>query len=186
MAKLQFWEYPWALDEKQCPCDVHFMRFLAESGLKAQRIFHFGTGEHHLVGIEAGAQGHAVLGITASEAEYAAYMRMVVEKPAIGPNYKVFFGDIYQLNLRLLPQFDIVTLFHSGEFWSDNNAPFSTIDDPGLINGMIDHLAPGGLLLFYTGSFAYDVPKRLLPEIVAARGLIEQPGFETLRVFKKP
>ncbi|CAN1568116.1 hypothetical protein MCEMSEM23_03042 [Rhabdaerophilaceae bacterium] len=186
MSKLHFWEYPWPLDEQQCPCDVHFMRFLAGSGRQNQRIFHFGTGEHHLVGQEAGAQGHAVLGITASEAEYQAYMRLVVETPALGPNYKVIFGDIYQLNLRLLPQFDIVTLFHSGEFWSENNAQFATIDDAGLINGMIDHLAAGGLILFYTGSFAYDVPKRLLTEIVVARGLVEQPGFETLRIFSKP
>lgn len=185
MAKLDLWKDPWPLDEEQCPCDVHFMRYLAGGGLEGQRIFHFGTGDHHHVGKQAGANGHSVLGITATEAEYTSYVRLIVENPHLGRNYKVLFSDIYQTNLGLLPSFDMVTLFHLGEFWSANNAPFASLDDAGLLDGMAGKLVPGGRLFLYTGSFAYDVAERLIPAVAAARGLVEDTRFETLRVFRK-
>jgi hypothetical protein len=185
VAKLDLWKDPWPLDEKQCPCDVHFTRYLATNGLKNQRIFHFGTGDHHHVGLQAPGAGHSVLGITATEAEYSSYIRLVVENPVLGKHYKVLFSDIYQTNLALLPEFDIVTLFHVGEFWSANNAPFASVDDAGLIEGMAGKLTRGGRLFLYTGSFAYDVAERLIPAIAARTGLIEEPRFETLRVFRK-
>jgi hypothetical protein len=185
MAKLDLWKDPWPLDEKQCPCDVHFTRYLAASGLKAQRIFHFGTGDHHHVGLQAAANGHSALGITATEAEYASYVRLIVENPHLGKNYKVLFSDIYQTNLDLLPSFDLVTLFHVGEFWSANNAPFASLDDAALLAGMAGKLVKGGRLFLYTGSFAYDVAARLIPDIATRNGLMEEPQVETLRVFRK-
>ncbi len=97
----------------------------------------------------------------------------------------MLISDIYQTNLSLLPEFDIVTLFHVGEFWSANNAPFASVDDAGLIEGMASKLAPGGRLFLYTGSFAYDVAERLIPAIAARTGLTEQPRFETLRFFAR-
>lgn len=185
MASLDLWKDPWPLDEKQCPCDVHFTRYLAEKNLKEQAIFHFGTGDHHHVGLQAPAGGHAVLGITATEAEYSSYIRLAVSNPQLGRFYKVLFSDIYQTNLRLLPVFDIVTLFHLGEFWSQNNAPFASFDDAGLLDGMAGKVAPGGLVMFYTGSFAYDVAARLIPDWAKKHGFGEEERFETLRIFRK-
>jgi hypothetical protein len=185
MAELDLWKDPWPLDEKQCPCDVHFTRYLAQSGRKGQRIFHFGTGSHHHVGLNAPSGDHAVLGITASEAEYSAYIAQIVGNPHLGRYYKVQFQDIYQTNFALLPQFDIVTLFHVGEFRWEKNIPYSSIDDHGLVDGMAQKLVSGGLLLLYTGSFAYDVAERIIPGVAAERGLIEEPRFESLRVFRK-
>lgn len=185
MAKLDLWKDPWPLDEKQCPCDVHFTRFLREKNRTGQVIFHFGTGDHHHVGLNAPQAGHSVLGITATEAEYLSYIRLVIENPHLGKHYKVLFSDIYQTNLALLPGFDIVTLFHLGEFWSANNAEFASLDDQALLDGLGKKVKPGGLLLFYTGSFAYDVAKRLAPVWAEKHGFVEVDPFETLRIFQK-
>jgi hypothetical protein len=186
MARLELWKDPWPLDEKQCPCDVHFTRYLAGSGLKGQRIFHLGTGDHHHVGLQAPANGHAVLGITASEDEYRTYIRLAVENPHLGKFYKVLFSDIYQTNPHLLPPvFDIVTMFHLCEFWFESNAPYAAMNDAGVLTLLSERVRPGGLVLFYTGSFAYDAAARLIPDWQAAQGFTEENGFETLRIFRK-
>jgi hypothetical protein len=185
MAKLDLWKDPWPLDVGQCPCDVHFTRFLAERGLSGQRIFHLGTGDHHHVGLQAPAGNHAVLGITATEPEYSSYIRLAVENPHLGKFYKVLFSDIYQINPRLLPEFDIVTLFHLCEFWSQANAPFAALDDRGVLEALSRKVRAGGLVLFYTGSFAYDAAARLIPDWQAGTGFVEEPGYESLRIFRK-
>ena len=185
MKKLDLWRDPWPLDEAQCPCDVHFTGWLREQKLQGQRIFHFGTGDHHHVGLQAPGSGHSVLGITATEAEYSSYIKLVVENPELGRHYKVLFSDIYQTNLALLPEFDIVTLFHLGEFWSANNAPFAALDDRGLLEGMADKVAKGGHIAFFTGSFAYDVAAKLIPEVLPQRGFTELPPSASLRIFRR-
>lgn len=185
MKKLDLWRDPWPLDEAQCPCDVHFTTWLKAEGLTGQRIFHFGTGDHHHVGLQAPGAGHSVLGITATEAEYSSYIKAVVENPDLGRHYKVLFSDIYQTNLALLPEFDIVTLFHLGEFWSANNAPFAAMDDRGVLEGMAGKVAPGGYMAFFTGSFAYDVAERLIPEVLPRRGFSELPSSGSLRLFRR-
>ena len=186
MAKLDLWKDPWPLDEKQCPCDVHFTRYLTENGLREQVIFHLGTGDHHHVGLQAPGAGHAVLGITATEAEYSSYIRLAIENPHLGKYYKVLFSDIYQTQPRLLPdRFDIVTLFHLCEFWFEGNIPFAAMDDRGVLETLTDRVVPGGLVLFYTGSFAYDTAAKLLPEWAERFGFDEEAPFETLRVFRR-
>ena len=30
MSKLTYWDATWSLDEKQCPCDIHFLDYLDE------------------------------------------------------------------------------------------------------------------------------------------------------------
>ena len=30
---LNYWNATWSLDEKQCPCDIHFCDYLAEMGI---------------------------------------------------------------------------------------------------------------------------------------------------------
>jgi SAM-dependent methyltransferase len=186
MAKLDLWKDPWPLDERQCPCDVHFTRFLSEKALANQRIFHLGTGSHHHVGLQAPAGGHAVLGITASADEYQAYIDLAVNNPHLGKYYKVLFSDIYQTNTALLPPvFDLVTLFHLCEFWFESNAPYAAMNDRGVLETLSARVVPGGQVLFYTGSFAYEAAQRLIEPWAEQAGFIEEPRFETLRIFRK-
>ena len=53
MNKLAYWNSTWSLDEAQCPCDVHFVQYLEEKKVSNAAIFHFGTGNHHIVGLKS-------------------------------------------------------------------------------------------------------------------------------------
>ncbi|MDX2155038.1 MAG: hypothetical protein SFW09_00895 [Hyphomicrobiaceae bacterium] len=187
MAKLNYYEISWYLDEPLCPCDVHFVKYLESQGLKDRVIFHFGTGGHHVVGLrshESGA-GNLVLGITASPQEHDAYEKLIIEQPALGRHYKVLFGDIYLLEPRLLPELDIVTLFHVGEFRTEKNDAYGALTDESMVRLLIGKLKVQGLALFYSGSYAYDVAERICRMLVA-EGVLEPAGsFETLRVYRK-
>jgi hypothetical protein len=185
---LAIYDDVWDLDLAVCPCDQHLLDWIAARDLRGARIFHFGTGNHHLVGIRTAedGRGNAVLGITASPREHESYVKLVIERPEIGRNYKVLFGDIYQLEPRLLPEFDVVTLFHLGEFWSEKNAAYGAMTDRELALSMLEKLVPGGWLLFYTGSFAYDKAAAIADRLEAEGRLVPAGTFATLRLAKKP
>ena len=104
MTKLNYWNETWSLDEVQCPCDLDFVAYLNEKAAKDAAIFHFGTGNHHIVGLRMAENGSncAVLGITASPQEYDDYIDLLITNPRLGFTYKALFGDIYQLDPRLL------------------------------------------------------------------------------------
>jgi len=186
MAKLNYYEIGWFLDEKQCPCDVHFVQYIEQNGFRDQSIFHFGTGEHHIVGIKCHEMntGNAVLGITASPREHDFYENMVIDKPEIGRNYKVLFGDIYQLNASLLPQFDIASLFHVGEFRTEKNDAYGALTDEEMVRLMINKLKGPRLVLFYSGSYAFDIAQRISDKLVSERVLEPVGSFESLRIFR--
>src|SRR5882672_12245513 len=90
MTKLNYWNETWSLDEAQCPCDIHFIDYLQEKGASDAAIFHFGTGNHHIVGLKLAANGSncAVLGITASPQEYDDYVDLLIKNPRLGHTYK--------------------------------------------------------------------------------------------------
>jgi hypothetical protein len=184
---LHFWDQSWDLREAECPCDVHFLEWLARDKITGQSIFHFGTGSHHVVGIKTAEDGsnNAVFGITASPAEYDAYIKMLIAKPRLGFTYKAYFGDIYQLDQRLLPTFDIVTLFHVGEFRTEKNDVYGALTDLEMTRRLVDSMRPGGTILFYAGSYAFDVAERTVAALME-RGLLKSAGsFKTLRMFQK-
>jgi len=187
LAKLNIWNVNWTLDEELCPCDVHFLEYLDENRIKGASIFHFGTGGHHIVGIRcAEAKGdNAVLGITASPQEHEAYERLIIERPEVGRTYKVLFGDIYQLDPRMLPEFDLVTLFHTGEFRSDQNDAYGALTDAEVARLLLGKLRPRGLLVFFAGSFAFDKAEAVIAELLRDR-LIEAAGsYKSLRIYRK-
>jgi len=187
MAKLNYYEIGWYLDEAMCPCDIHFVKWLEQQGVRDSTIFHFGTGEHHTVGIrchEAGA-GNAVLGITASPREHDFYEQLVIEQPKVGSSYKVLFGDIYQLDERLLPEFDIVSLFHVGEFRSEKNDEYGALTDDEMVRLLVNRLKGPRLVLFYSGSYAFDVAERIAKALVAEGVLEAVSSFESLRIFRR-
>jgi hypothetical protein len=184
--KLNAWNATWSLDEKQCPCDIHFLDYLAERGVRGKDIFHMGTGNHHIVGLETARRGDAnhVLGITASKAEYDDYVQLLIDNPRLGFTYKAYFGDIYQIDQRLLPPLDIATLFHIGEYRTAENDSYGALTDDDMTLVLADSLRPNGEIHFYTGSFAYDrgvAASRKLLE----RGFKDAGMYKTLHIFRK-
>ena len=187
MAQLNVWNVDWYLDEAQCPCDVHFLEYLTQEKIKNAAIFHFGTGGHHVVGMRTAedGSGNLVLGITASQPEQDAYEKLIIEQPKIGRSYKVLFGDIYQLEARLLPDFDIVTLFHTGEFRTEKNDVYGALTDEEVVRLLVGKLKGPRLVAFYSGSYAFDVADKIAKKLVA-EGLLEPAGdFKTLRIYRK-
>ncbi len=185
---LAIYDDVWDLDLAVCPCDQHLLDWIAAEDIRGARIFHFGTGNHHLVGIRSAedGRGNAVLGITAAPREHESYVRLAIARPEIARAYKVLFGDVYQLDGRLLPELDVATLFHLCEFWSEKNAAYGAMTDRELALLLVDRLVPGGWLLFYTGSFAYDKAAAIADSLEAEGRLLPAGRFASLRLCRKP
>ena len=184
---MNIWDVNWFLDEEQCPCDVHFLQYLEQEQITGASIFHFGTGGHHIVGIRSAENGsnNTVLGITASPQEYDDYVKLVIERPEIGRIYKAFFGDIYQLDARLLPEFDLVTLFHTGEFRTEQNDAYGALTDLEVAELLVGKLKAGGRVLFFAGSFAFDKAEAVAAQLVARRLVTAEADYKALRVYRK-
>jgi hypothetical protein len=185
--KLHFWDAVWDLQLAQCPCDVHFCDWLEKEQIKDSSIFHFGTGSHHIVGIRTAENGsnNCVLGITASPGEYDAFVKLAIDRPEVEKSYKVFFGDIYQLEQRLLPQFDVVTLFHLCEFRNERNDLYGALTDLEVTTMLTEQTVPGGYIVFYTKSFAFDTAEKVIA-VWEKEQAVEKVGlYETLLVYRK-
>ena len=189
MLKMNFWDAKWDLDEAQCPCDIHFNQWLEAEKITGKTIYHFGTGTHHIVGLTqaANGSGNAVFAITASPTEYDTYIKLALERPAILKSYVAYFGDGYLTNPKLIPPLDIATLFHAGEFIGENTTSpaYGGIDDLGLVRVLLDRMRPGGQLLFYTGSFAFDKAEAIVATLSREGTLKREGTFKSLLVCKK-
>lgn len=188
VVKLNFWRHSWPLNPEVCPCDVDFCDFIYDHEIRDHVIFHFGTGEHHILGrrnIDIQAPNH-ILAVTASEGEYSAYIKYIIDNPYAGNYYKVLFLDIYTLSERILPQLDVVTLFHLCEFFRDQNSQYAPLDDRRLIDLFISKLQPGGRILFYRGSLAAEKMMSIVNEYVDAGKLVFAEAYKTLLVYRLP
>jgi hypothetical protein len=185
--KLHFWDAVWDLHLDQCPCDVHFCDWLEREQIKDASIFHFGTGSHHVVGIRTAenGSGNCVLGITASPGEYESFVKLAIDRPDVEKTYKAFFGDIYQLEKRLLPQFDIVTLFHLCEFRDERNDLYGALTDREVVDMLTERTRAGGYILFYTKSFAFDSAEKVIAGWALDRKVEKVGLYETLLVYRK-
>jgi len=146
----------------ECPCDIHFVEFM-KNGVRNKNIFHFGTGGHHLVGVENSKldMPNDILGMSLQKDEYIAYIDLITENPMISKNYKVIFSDIYTLSQNLMPKFDIVNLFHLCEYFYKGTDYYKT-DDVGLLRLFCQNLKEGGAILFYKGSSKFHITKSIL------------------------
>lgn len=189
MLKMNLWDAKWDLDEAQCPCDIHFNQWIEANKIADKTIFHFGTGTHHVVGITQADNGlnNVVIGITASLIEYEAYIKLLNERPRIAKSYLAYFGDIYLSNARLLPEIDIATMFHAGEYIGDNttSVEYGGVDDLGVARILLGRMRAGGHLLFYTGSFAFDKADALARVLEGEKKLERTGTFKTLLVCRK-
>lgn len=181
--RLNYYDNSWPLTLSNSPCDLHFIEWLRETQLTGKLIFHFGTGEHHLVGKDNHERGNPneIVAITASKKEHNAYIDFIVDNPAAANHYKVFFGDIYTLSAAILPAFDVITLFHLCEYYDEDrydkkpsgsreqtdaaepfkgdrrlNSEYARLNDVKLLELSLAKLTAGGKILFFTESGAYD------------------------------
>ncbi len=185
--KLHFWDAVWDLRIDECPCDVHFNDWIETTGVKNAAIFHFGTGSHHVVGIQQAENGlnNHVLAITAAPKEYDTFVQLAIDRPEVEKIYKAFFGDIYQLDARLLPNFDVVTLFHLCEFRNERNDVYGALTDREVLDLLTDKLNSGGYMLFYTKSFAFEPAAKVIAAWEKAQAVERVGMHETLLVYRK-
>jgi len=189
MLKMNYWTDKWDLHEDICPCDVHFNDWVEDRKLRGNSIYHFGTGTHHVIGIRQAenGSGNVVFAITASIEEYEAYLRLVTDKSAVSKNYLAYFGDIYLTNPKLLPEFDVVTLFHLCEFFFPNTASkeYGGMTDRAVLDLLTDKTRPDGHILFYTRSIAFEKAKAIIAEWEKAKPVERVGEFKTLLVYRK-
>lgn len=171
MIDVQGW--PWLPDK--CPPDKYFIDYMREHALSPKRIFHVGTGLHHQVGIDCCAMGHTVIGMTVSREEVISRVFRVDSS-----DYQVMYGNINTFNLDLLPQFDIINLFHFGEMESD----FGPVD-PNVILDLLHRLDNEGYLFFYNRSAAWDRARIAVKEVEDHEYIYHQETYEELEVYRK-
>jgi hypothetical protein len=189
MLKMNYWTDKWDLHEDICPCDVHFNDWVEDRKLRGNSIYHFGTGTHHVIGVRQAenGSGNAVFAITASIEEYEAYLRLVTDKSAVSKNYLAYFGDIYLTNPKLLPEFDVVTMFHLCEFFFPNTASkeYGGMTDRAVLDLLTDKTRRSGHILFYTRSIAFEKAKAVIAEWEKARPVERVGEFKTLLIYRK-
>jgi hypothetical protein len=185
--KLHYWRSSWPLREDLCPCDIHFVDYLRARNVGAKSIFHFGTGEHHLVGKENARfeTPNDILGITASRKEHTKYLNFIIHNPAAANAYKVLFADIYTLSPGLLPEFDFITLFHLGEYYHKTRSAYARLDDTSLAEMLVEKLRPGGKLLFYTGSDGFPKTREIINRLIRQRKIARAETFQSLLIYSK-
>lgn len=186
-AKLHFYHDTWDLRAGVCPCDVQFNQWIDKTNIENSAIFHFGTGSHHIIGIKAAEDGrnNCVLGITASPGEYDAFVKLAIDRPAVEKICKVFFGDIYQIEDRLLPTFDVVTLFHLCEFRDERTDAYGGHTDRHVLDMLTAKTRKGGYILFYTKSSAFEKTAKIL-NVWEKEAAVEKVGLHgLLMVYRK-
>ena len=188
---LNIWDDHWDFRPEDCPCDVDFVDWLDEERIRDAAIYHFGSGGHHHVGIECARdkRRNHVLAITAAPREHEAFVRLATGRPEVLRFYNAVFGDIYLLNERLLPEFDVVTLFHLCEFRTAANDAYGALSDLDVARILTRRLRPGGHMLFFPRSFAWKRANDSAADVVAEwerDGGVEQVGrFKSLLVYRK-
>jgi hypothetical protein len=187
MLKMNYWGMKWDLHTDICPCDVHFNEWVEAKKITGKTIYHFGTGTHHVVGLRQSELGNTVLAITASKEEYDSYVTLVAENSLVAKSYLAYFGDIYLSNPALLPDFDVVTLFHLCEFAQPNtaSAEYGGTDDRGLLDLMTKQTRPGGHILLYRDSNGREATKTILPGWEKQQLVERVDDFKTLMVYRK-
>ena len=189
MLKMNYWTDKWDLHEDICPCDVHFNDWVEDRRISGKTIYHFGTGTHHVIGKRQSENGldNMVLGITASIEEYEAYIKLVADRAQVNKSYIAYFGDIYLTNPRLLPDFDVVTMFHLCEFFFPNtgSAEYGGLTDRTMLDLFTDKLRAGGHVLFYAQSIAFEKAKAVIAEWEKQKPVERVGEFKTLLVYRK-
>ena len=184
---LNIWDANWGLELELCPCDLHFVEFLADRKIANSVVYHFGSGGHHLVGVECmkAGKGNVVISITAAPQEEKEYEKMIIAQPELAHHYICYFSDIYTFEGRLMPVFDVTTVFHLCEFRSEAQDAYKGHTDWEVLRRLCKQTRTDGLVVFYNGSDGWKKTEPLVARAVA-EGLIEADGtFKTLPVYRR-
>lgn len=168
-----------------CPCDVDFVDYCEARGLASQVVFHLGCGLHHVVGraLCRAERGNLVLSITTSLEELHSYAEAVLEDGELGSRYRVLFGDVYDLDARILPELDLVTLFHLCE-GRDDTRPDLILATRTLVEQFLRRLRPGGRLFFYKGSSGRKKTAAILRLLVATGRIVPSGEHKSLDIYE--
>lgn len=177
----------WTLQPDSCPCDIQFVEYLEQHNIYGRSIFHFGTGEHHVVGLhnQSFDRPNEILGITASAPEHQRYVQLVLNNTSLAKYYKVLFADIYALTANTVPTFDIVTLFHLCEFYLPENAALIHQTDESLVQLFLDRLNPEGKLVFYSESRNWQTARSIVEAFETAGKIKQVDQYKSLLIYSK-
>jgi hypothetical protein len=165
---------------------MDFVSLAQERRWTAKTIFHFGSGAHHLVGRQAGAElGNQVLAISASREEYQIYMDLVLADANLAGHYMLLFGDVYTLTSPLLPRFDLINLFHVCEFYRPEHRVYAALDDRSLVGLFLQRCRLGGRLLFYAGSDGFAKARPILRYWSRAGMMRFEGAYRSLRIYRR-
>ena len=97
-----------------------------------------------------------------------------------------YFGDIYLTDPRMMPEFDVVTLFHANEYIHEDtpSAEYGGLDDAKLLDLLAAKTSAGGYVLFYKGSFAFDKTEAMAAAWAKASGATRVQDFKSLMVYR--
>ena len=187
MHKMNYWGEKWDLHVHVCPCDVHFNDWVEARNIAGKSIYHFGTGTHHVVGRRQAELGNPVFAITASKEEHDAYVSLVTENARIAKTYLCYFGDIYLTNPRLLPTFDVVTMFHLCEFSlpSTSSEEYGGLTDRALLDLFTAKTNASGHILFYKCSKDIDKAEPVIAAWAKEQPVEQVEEFKSLIVYRK-
>jgi len=179
LRRLGGWQY-----DPGCPCDEDFVDWCETTGLRSKVIFHLGCGMHHKVGraLATPARNNQVLSLTANREELDSYADAVLEDPALAAHYRVLFGDLYDLEARVLPSLDAATLFHLCE--PPDDRPERIPAARSVVQAFLDRLAPGGLLFFYAASTGAARTELVLRSLQAVGRIAPAGEHKSLRLYR--
>ncbi|MGA9770412.1 MAG: hypothetical protein WBV94_15340 [Blastocatellia bacterium] len=124
-----------------------------------------------------------ILGITASREEYDKYIEFIIDNPMAAKSYKVIFGDVYTLTPRIIPDFDLVTLFHLCEFYVEEETAYAELNDYSLLELFLLKLNTGGRIFFYKGSSHFAKSREIIESFVGKGRMFQIEEYKTLLVY---
>jgi hypothetical protein len=174
------WQY-----DPGCPCDEDFVDWCETQDVRSQVIFHLGCGMHHKVGraLATPARNNQVLSLTANREELDSYADAVLENPALAARYRVLFGDLFDLEARVLPFFDAATLFHLCEA-QDDARPDLIPAVRSVVQTFLERLTPAGHLFFYAGSTGAAETTVVLRSLEAVGRIAPAGAHRSLRLYR--
>lgn len=196
--------YPKSYGSFDLCSDKDIASYLLEEEPGGLNVFHFGTGGHHHVGLTNHARADTpdkVIAITASPAEFQSYIELCLEDGSLGRDYLVLFGDIYNLQPQILPELDVASMPHLGEYydptrsieygltvegWNIDRSRYTTMNDTTLLELVARKLVPGGRLIIHVHSNGSEIATKVLDDFVRVRKVFKYTkAYKTLAIYTK-